>query len=56
MFTVLHPITLLATALIKHFANKRQEGRIRLPPDEEETHRGQLQTPSIGREIQADWS
>jgi len=53
MFTVLHPITLVATTLIRHFISKRQEGRIRLPPDEEATHRGQ--TP-IGREIQADWS
>ena len=52
MFTVLHPITLVATALIRHFISKRQEGRIRLPPDEA-THRGQTR---IGREIQEDWS
>ena len=53
MFTVLHPITLVATALMRHFAAKRQEGRIHLPPDEDATH-GE-QTPT-GREIQADWS
>ena len=53
MFTVLHPITLVATAFIRHFTSKRQEGRIRLPPDEDGTHGGQTPT---GREIQADWS
>jgi len=53
MFTALHPITLVVTALTRHFISKGQEGRIRLPPDEEAEHRQQL--PG-GREIQGDWS
>jgi len=53
MFTVIHPVTLIATALMRHFTSKRQEGRIRLPPDEDATRGGQTPT---GREIHADWS
>jgi hypothetical protein len=53
MFTALHPIALVGTAFSRHFTSKRQEGRIRLPPDEDATHHGQTR---IGREIQADWS
>jgi len=52
MFTVLHPIVLVVTALADHFMN-RQEGRIYLPPDEEATHQGQT---TRGHEIQPDWS
>jgi hypothetical protein len=50
MFTVLHPITLVLTGLARHFTSKTQEGRIRLPPDEEP---GELHG---GREVRADWS
>jgi hypothetical protein len=53
MFTALHPIALVVTALTRHFISKGQEGRIRLPPEEEAEH-GQ-QVPG-GREIQEDWS
>jgi hypothetical protein len=41
------------TTLVRHFTGKRQEGRIRLPPDEEVAPQGQT---NGGREIQADWS
>lgn len=53
MFTALHPIALVVTALTRHFISKGQEGRIRLSPDEEAAD-GQ-QEPG-GREIQGDWS
>jgi hypothetical protein len=53
MFTVLHPVTLITAVLTRHFTRTRQEGRIRLPPDEESDHQGSI--PG-GREIQADWS
>ena len=53
MFTVLHPITLGAAVLTGHLTRKRQEGRIRLLPDEETDH--ERPVPSR-REIQADWS
>ncbi|KAH9988102.1 hypothetical protein BJV74DRAFT_878265 [Russula compacta] len=53
LFTVLHPITLVVTALTKHLSSKRQEGPIRLPPDEEATYQGL----TAGRqEVQADWT
>ncbi|KAI0246108.1 hypothetical protein BJV78DRAFT_1257681 [Lactifluus subvellereus] len=53
MFTVLHPITLIAAVLAGNLTRKRREGRIRLPPDEESDH--QRPVPSR-HEIQADWS
>ncbi|KAI9513454.1 hypothetical protein F5148DRAFT_971847 [Russula earlei] len=53
MFTALHPIILLGTVLAKYFVSKRQEGRIRLAIDDEETRQGITRG---GHEVQADWS
>ncbi|KAH9974272.1 hypothetical protein BGW80DRAFT_1458348 [Lactifluus volemus] len=53
VFTVIHPLSLIAAVLTRHFTRTRQEGRIRLPPDEESDHQRSVLG---GREIQADWS
>jgi len=53
IFTVLHPITLVVAISAKHFASKRREGRIRLPPDEEVARQGQI---TGAHEVRADWS
>ncbi|KAI0267415.1 hypothetical protein BC834DRAFT_871219 [Gloeopeniophorella convolvens] len=61
MFTVFHPITLVAAILWTRFAGKRAEGQIRLPPDEETVREGQVTNghevhATNGHEVQADWS
>jgi len=53
LFTVLHPLVLIASSLWIYF-NQRREGRghIALPPDDETTPRAE----NGGEEIHADWT
>ncbi|KAI0052355.1 hypothetical protein FA95DRAFT_1387297 [Auriscalpium vulgare] len=54
LFTVLHPLTLVVSAVFARFGT-RSEGRIRLPPDEPSgTRSGDVE--QNGHEVQADWS
>ncbi|THH18890.1 hypothetical protein EW146_g2162 [Bondarzewia mesenterica] len=51
MFTVLHPLGLVASVLWVTFAKRQREGRIRLPPDED-TSGSRTQAPENGHEHQ----
>ncbi|TFY76236.1 hypothetical protein EWM64_g7773 [Hericium alpestre] len=52
MFTVLHPLALVASALWVYFVSTK-EGRIALPPDEEQHGREGEREPE---EVRPDWS
>lgn len=54
LFTIAHPLALIATVLWSYFAGKR-EGAIALPPDADEGRRGAAQGQERGpREVDVD--
>ncbi|KAI0058329.1 hypothetical protein BV25DRAFT_1967716 [Artomyces pyxidatus] len=55
LFTVLHPLTLVVSAVFARFGGRRDEGRIMLPPDEADPPQGSAELNG-GHEVRTDWS